>query len=87
MKHINKRIVLASSLAAGLVLGACGGGDDSPAPPAATDAVPDTASASVGGFIDYLKALVVSSADLLEPVDVSAVTPPVDDTSEPDASI
>jgi ABC-type glycerol-3-phosphate transport system substrate-binding protein len=63
-------------------LSACGGGDDTPAPPAVTEAVPTSASASVGGLMDYLKALVVASADNLEPVDVSAVTPPVDDTGD-----
>lgn len=69
-------------LSAVLSLSACGGGDDAPAP-AATEQVPAEASASVGGFIAYLKALVVSSADALEPVDVSAVTPPADDAAEP----
>jgi hypothetical protein len=31
----------------------------------------------------YLKALVVSPAEMLEPVDVSTVVPPTDDTGEP----
>ena len=61
-------------------LSACGGGDD--APPV-TEAVPSSASESATGFIDYLKQLVVASADMLEPVDVSTVTPPADDSSEP----
>jgi hypothetical protein len=82
-----RRITLASALATGLALGACGGGDDNVAAPAATDAVPDSASQSIAGFVSYLKELVMSSADLLEPVDVSTVTPPVDETSEPDTSI
>ena len=70
-------------LMAAVALSACGGGDDdTPAPPAVTAAVPASASASVGGLIDYLKALVVASADNLEPVDVSAVTPPVDDAGD-----
>lgn len=71
--------ILALCAAAALV--GCGGGDDGPPPP--TESVPATASASVGGFISYLQALVVSVADTLEPVDVSAVTPPTDDTAEP----
>jgi hypothetical protein len=41
--------------------------------------VPASASASAMGLIDYLKLLVASSADTLEPVDVSAVTPQTDD--------
>jgi hypothetical protein len=45
--------------------------------------VPASASQSVDGFIGYLKELVASMADMLEPVDTSAVTPPTDDTAEP----
>lgn len=69
-------------LGAALVLAGCGGGNDDN-PPAATDEVPASASASVDGFIAYLKELVVASADTLEPVDVSAVVPPTDEGSEP----
>lgn len=63
------------------LLAACGGNDDSPPP--ATSEVPLSASQSVSGFISYLQALVVSSADMLEPVDTSMVTAPTDETSEP----
>ncbi len=72
-------------LCAAAALTACGGGGDdntNDAPPV-TEQVPASASQSVGGFIDYLKQLVVASADTLEPVDVSAVTPPADDAVEP----
>ncbi|MDE2048245.1 MAG: lipoprotein [Betaproteobacteria bacterium] len=71
------------------ILSGCGGGDNTvptpaaAAPPAVTSAVPASASLSVDGFIAYLKALVVAAADTLEPVDVSAVTPPTSDTTEP----
>ncbi len=68
---------------AGLVT-ACGG--DSYTPPAATSQVPASASQSIAGFIAYLQALVATptaTADTLEPVDTSMVTPPKDDTSEP----
>ena len=71
-----------AAIAAAAILAACGGGgghDD----PAATSEVPASASASVGGFVDYLKKLVASSADTLEPVDTAAVTGPTDETSEP----
>ena len=71
------------AIGAAAVLMACGGGDDGPSAPPATSAVPASASASVGGWIAYLKALVASAADTLEPVDVSTVTPPSDDASEP----
>ncbi|HEX7441050.1 MAG TPA: hypothetical protein VF319_13240 [Caldimonas sp.] len=68
-------------LCAAAALAACGGGDDTPPPP--TSQVPASASASIDGFIAYLRALVVAAADSLEPVDVSGVTPPTDETSEP----
>jgi hypothetical protein len=71
-------------LCAAAALTACGGGgDDDNVTPPVTEQVPANASESVGGFIDYLKQLVVASADTLEPVDVSAVTPPADDAAEP----
>ena len=73
-------IVLLMAVAA---LSACGGGDDDTPAPSVTDAVPASASASVGGLIDYLKALVVASADSLEPVDVSGVAPQTDDAVGP----
>ena len=74
-----KATVAALSVAA--LLAACGGGDHNTPPP--TSEVPASASASVDGFIDYLKKLVASSADMLEPVDTAAVTGPTDETSEP----
>ena len=77
-----KKTLLASLVAASL-LGACGGGDDAPPPPPATSEVPASASQSPAGFIAYLQLLVASVADLLEPVDTSAVVPPADDVGEP----
>ncbi len=70
------------------LVSACGGGGDfnntpTPPPPAVTSQVPASASTSLNGFIDYLKLLVVASADPLEPVDTSTVTPMTDETSEP----
>jgi len=70
-------------LAAAALVAACGGHDHNDADIPATTAVPPSASMSVDGFIAYLKLLVVSSADTLEPVDTSAVTGPTDETSEP----
>ena len=74
---------LLAALLTGSVLAACGGGDDAPPPPPATSEVPASASQSPAGFIAYLQALVASMADLLEPVDTSAVVPPADDVGEP----
>ena len=53
-------------------------------PPPATSSVPAEASTSAASFVDYLQRLVAASADMLEPVDTSAVTaPPDDDKGEP----
>lgn len=84
MTRIASRIALAATLVAASLVGACGG---DPARPAVTEQVPASASESVDGFIAYLKELVVASADTLEPVDTTGVTPPVDDTREPDPSV
>ena len=67
-------------MAAGAMVAACGGNNNDPP---ATSEVPASASQSIDGFIAYLKRLVVSSAETLEPVDTSMVTPPTDETSEP----
>jgi len=77
----NRTATVAAVAVAAVVLAACGGSDFQSPP--ATSQVPASASASIDGFIAYLKELVASSADLLEPVDTSAVTPPTDETSEP----
>ena len=84
MKTQLRQLGLAAAAALGLALAACGGSDYNNTPPA-TSQVPDSASQSVGGFIDYLMKLVVSMDDTLEPVDVAAVTAPTDETSEPTA--
>ena len=68
------------TLAAAALLAACGG---DPSTPPATSEVPASASQSSTGFIEYLKLLIASAADTLEPVDTSMVTAPTDDTSEP----
>ncbi|MEO8526263.1 MAG: hypothetical protein ABI460_16170 [Caldimonas sp.] len=78
---MRNKATLAALAAAALVV-ACGGGSDFQNPPA-TSSVPASASASIDGFIAYLRELVVSAADMLEPVDTSMVTGPTDETSEP----
>jgi hypothetical protein len=82
---MNKSWTLMLCTATVAVLSACGGGGGGDGGAAAnpTAGVPAAASVSVAGFVGYLKALVGGAADTLEPVDVSAVTPPADDTSEP----
>lgn len=70
-------------LALSAALGACGGDHEDDAINDPTSSVPADASQSVEGFIAYLKRLVASSADALEPVDVSSVTPPTTETGEP----
>jgi len=70
-----------AALSAAALVAACGGGGDNSPP--ATSEVPASASASVDGFVDYLKKLVASAADMLEPVDAAAVAGPTDETSEP----
>ena len=79
MKKSWMTLTLAFSAAA--VLAGCGGGGNDTPP--VTEAVPASASESSSGFLGYVKALVASQADTLEPVDVSAVTPPADDAGEP----
>ena len=74
-------VAILAAIAAGALVAACGGNNHNDPP--ATSEVPASASASVDGFIEYLKRLVASSADTLEPVDTSMVTAPVDDTKEP----
>lgn len=77
-----KKHLLLTAFGLAALLAGCGGGggDDTPAP---TAQVPASASASVGGFISYVKALVASPADMLEPVDVRNLTAPTDEASEP----
>lgn len=81
-----RMIAAAGGLAA---LAACGGGgmDDAPPPvqPSAPpgDAVPASASQSIGGYIGYLTQLVKVQLDTAQPVDVSQVTPPTSETAGP----
>jgi len=83
-KLISSGLVAAVAVAA--LVSACGGGDGGDNPPPATSQVPASASQSIAGFIAYLQLLVATdpaTANTLEPVDTSMVTPPTDETSEP----
>lgn len=72
-------------IAAAVLLAACGGGggDDVPATPP-TDAVPDSASTSVGGMVGWLKQLAGLSPEDQEALDADRFTPPQPDDSEPE---
>ena len=82
---LHKRLLMMTGSACLLVgLSACGGDDDdTPVTPAATSSVPASASASVAGYVDYLKLLVASSADTLEPVSLTSLTPPTTEVDGP----
>jgi len=85
-----RRVGLAAvGLSACIGLASCGGSDDNGIPPVATtsNTPPASASASVGGFIAYLKLLVVTMPDTTTPLDVSAFVAPTDDTGPFDPSI
>jgi hypothetical protein len=65
---------------------ACGGGSDAmPEPPAPVDTVPASASQSVTGMWNYLKALTASTPENKEPADVAGFAPPQPDDAEPDS--
>ena len=70
-----------AGLATTALVTACGGDDFRSAP--ATSEVPASASQSIDGFIAYLRELVASPAEGLEPVDTTGVTGPSDETNEP----
>jgi hypothetical protein len=93
MQSLSKRsrVGLAiAGVALSVGLASCGGKDDG-TPPVATTAAsntpPASASASVAGFIAYLKLLVVTMPENTTPLDVSAFVAPTDDTGPFDPSI
>ena len=70
-------------VAAVLVLGACGGGGGDDAPEV-TEAVPDSASASVDGMKRWLALLTATTPEDREPVDAARFAPPRPDDTEPE---
>ena len=69
-----------------LALAGCfGGGDDTPVAADPLAAVPDSATQSVAGTVDYLNLLIQNPSDTREAIDVTAVVLPTSDTTEPQA--
>ena len=80
-----------AGLALATTLASCGGGNDDGGPPPVTPPVsntpPASASASVLGFIAYVKLIVASSSDSGAPVDLTGFVAPTDDTGPFDPTI
>ena len=80
---MRKQLYLVAIATTALVgCGSGGGGDDNFVTPV-TEAIPASAGQSSGGFIEYLRVLVASSADQLEPVNIGAFTAPTTEQEEP----
>ena len=77
---------LAACLAvAALAVGCGGGGGDDPVePPAPADTVPASASQSVAGMWNYLKALATSTPENKEAADLAGFAPPQPDNTHPE---
>ena len=85
---MNRIKTLLSVAAASVALAGCfGGGDDGAATPPADPlaAVPDSATQSVAGTVDYLNVLNQNASDTREPIDVTAIVLPTSDDTEPTA--
>ncbi|MFC5496837.1 hypothetical protein ACFPOE_04760 [Caenimonas terrae] len=70
--------------AAALVLTACGGGGDAPAPaaPVASTDIPGTATADPAGLLVFVNAQVNAPSDTAEPLLVGDAVLPADDSTE-----
>lgn len=83
---MNRIKTLLALAAVSLALAGCGGGDGDavvPADPLAT--VPDAATQTVAGTVDYLNVLSLNLTETREPIDVTAVVLPTSDDTEPTA--
>ncbi|WP_280155345.1 hypothetical protein [Piscinibacter sp. XHJ-5] len=84
MNRSHTWIALFSSV---VLLSACGGGGGGSQPPAeapaATDAVPSEASASMAGLMTYLTALAAEPVEQKEALDLGGFAPKSDEESEP----
>jgi hypothetical protein len=84
---MNRKQTLISLFSAAAMLSGCGGGDGAPPPPpppSATDAVPDSASASAAGLARYLTDLGTMQVEDKEPVDLSSFAPKTAEDTEPE---
>ena len=83
---MNRIKTLLALAAVSLALAGCGGGDGAATPPADPLAtVPDSATQSVAGTVDYLNVLNQNASDSREPIDVTAIVLPTSDDTEPTA--
>jgi hypothetical protein len=69
--------------ASAVLLAACGGGGDGVDTPAASDAVPNSASKSAAGMVRWMNALAAEDTETKEPLDASRFAPPKPDDTEP----
>ena len=77
---VRRAWVGAVALCVATLVASCGGSDNGSPPPAtppASNMPPASASGSVDGFIAYLKTLVVTQQDTVEPLDVVTFVAPV----------
>jgi hypothetical protein len=85
-KRFHTLLAMAGACAA---LAGCFGGDDNtaaaPAPADPLAAVPAEATATAQGTVDYQVALAAASSETREPIDLTNVTLPTSDTTEPAA--
>ena len=83
---MNKMHGIALAGAAAMLLAACGGGDDGPAPGpnpvGVTTDVPASAQTDAAGLAAYANQQVGASSDTAEPILVGDAKLPVDDTTE-----
>ncbi len=75
-KHFNLTLLMGTAA----LLAACGGGSDT-APAAAADMVPASATATALAFSQYAGSL--AENDQREPLPLSDLVPPADDSAEP----
>ena len=84
---MNKQLSFAALASTAVLLAACGGDGHNDDGPRSQDlTVPAAASQGTGGLISYITMLVESSADLLEPVDITGFNPQTSELEEPAAT-
>ncbi len=76
MDRMDIKLILAAVLTAAVVGGCGGGGGGTPA------AEPDTGN-SITALVAFMNSMIASTDDTSEPIDITARTMAVDDTTEP----